>query len=318
MSLLPSIPSLSNIQGLLILDNATLQHLTNPVEPIAGTSSQSRTSFAVKKMMKPEHLKFLPKYSTIGVKKEPEKGEEEETVMEVSEEQQLGVIPESASNVIYIPKKSALVLVPPTQKRVLSKRSNPGTPIPQDGHDPKCYYCENCSCNYAKKPYLTKHIKYMCMKTNFDYICDACQKGFHTDYGVCEHYYQEHKKEHLYFCTLCGKGFFHKSKKSLHKKGCPNKGGEEKFEARAPYDAQLELTFKQRQRMEIDIPQEVAEIARQEEESARAAELFEEELEKEKEKVKGKDDSEVMTFDVEVHRQKEDDDDEDDVEEDME
>ena len=210
MSLLPSIPSLSNIPGLPILDDATLQQLTNPVEPIAGTSSQSRTSFAVEKMMKPEHLKFLPKYSSIGVKKEPEKGEEEETVMEVSEEQQLGVIPESASNVIYIPKKSALVLVPPTQKRVLSKRSNPGTPVLQDGRDPKCYYCENCSCNYAKKPDLTKHIKYMCMKTDFDYICNTCQKGFHTDYGVHEHYYQEHKKEHLYFCTLCGKGFFHK------------------------------------------------------------------------------------------------------------
>ena len=268
MSLLPSIPSLSNIPGLPILDDATLQQLTNPVEPIAGTSSQSRTSFVVEKMMKPEHLKFLPKYSSIGVKKEPEKGEEEETVMEVLEEQQLGVIPESALNVIYIPKKSALVLVPPTQKRVLSKCSNPGTPIPQDGCDPKCYHCENCSCNYAKKPDLTKHIKYMCIKTDFDYIYDTCQKGFHTDYGVREHYYQEHKKEHLYFCTLCSKGFFHKLKKSLHKKGCPNKGGEEKFAARAPYDAQLELTFKRRQRMEVDIPQEVAEIARQEEESA--------------------------------------------------
>ena len=39
MSLLPSIPSLSNIAGLPILDDATLQQLTNPVEPIAGTSS---------------------------------------------------------------------------------------------------------------------------------------------------------------------------------------------------------------------------------------------------------------------------------------
>ena len=38
--------------------------------------------------------------------------------------------------------------------------------------------------------------------------------------------------------------------------------------------------------MEVDIPQEVAEIARQEEESARAAELLEAELEKEKAKEK--------------------------------
>ena len=295
--LLPSIPSLSNIPGLPILDDATLQQLTEPVDPVAGTSSLTRTPYAVEKMMRPEHLKLLPKYSNIAVKKEPTKGDEE-VVVEVPEEQQLGMIPETASNVIYIPKKSALVLVPPTQKRVLSKRSNPGAPIPEDARDPVRYYCENCSCNYAKKPDLTKHTKYMCMKTDFDYICDGCQKGFHTDYGVREHYYQEHKKEHLYFCTLCGKGFFHKSKKSLHKKGCPNKGGEEKFAARAPYDAELELTFKRRQRMEIDIPPDVAEIARQEEESARAAEQLEEELEKAKED------------DPEAHRQKDDDDDE--------
>ena len=233
MSLLPSIPSLSNIAGLPILDNATLQQLTNPVEPIAGTSSQSRTSFAVEKMMKPKYLKFLPKYLSIGLKKEPEKGEEQ-TIMEVSKEQQLGVIPESASNVIYIPKKSALVLVPSTQKRVLSKHSNPRTPIPQDGHDPKQYYCENCSCNYVKKPDLTKHIKYMCMKTDFDYICDACQKGFHTDYRVWEHYYQEHKKEHLYFCTLCGKGFFHKSKKVFTKEVVQTKAEKKSLQQEPP------------------------------------------------------------------------------------
>ena len=294
--LLPSIPSLSNIPGLPILDDATLQQLTEPVDPVAGTSSLTRTPYAVEKIMRPEHLKLLPKYSNIAVKKEPTKGDEE-VVVEVPEEQQLGMIPETASNVIYIPKKSPLILVPPTQKRVLSKRSNPGAPVPEDARDPVCYYCENCSCNYVKKPDLTKHTKYMCMKTNFDYICDGCQKGFHTDYGVRGHYYQEHKKEHLYFCTLCGKGFFHKSKKSLHKKGCPNKGGEEKFAARAPYDAELELTFKRRQRMEIDIPPDVAEIARQEE-SARAAEQLEEELEKAKED------------DPEAHRQKDDDDDE--------
>ena len=134
-------------------------------------------------MMRPEHLKLLPKYSNIAVKKEPKKGDEE-VVVEVPEEQQLGMIPETALNVIYSPKKSTLVLVPPIQKRVLSKHSNPGAPVPEDACDPVRYYCENCSCNYAKKPDLTKHTKYMCMKTDFDYICNGCQKGFHTDYGV--------------------------------------------------------------------------------------------------------------------------------------
>ena len=69
--------------------------------------------------------------------------------------------------------------------------------------------------------------------------------------------------------------------------------------------------------MEVDIPPEVAEIARQKEESVRAAELLEAELKKEK--AKEKDDPEVIMLDVEVHRQKEDDDDNgDDDEEDTE
>ena len=110
------------------------------------------------------------------------------------------------------------------------------------------------------------------MNTNYDYICDACQKQFHTDYGVREHYYQEHKKEHLYFCTRCGKGFFHKSHKSNHKKICPKKGQEEKFDPCAPVDEELELTFKRRQRVPLDIPPAVREIAESEEAECRAAE----------------------------------------------
>ena len=43
----------------------------------------------------------------------------------------------------------------------------------------------------------------MCLKMEFDFICDECQMGFHTDYGVREHYYQVHKKEFLYFCMKC-------------------------------------------------------------------------------------------------------------------
>ena len=141
-------------------------------------------------------------------------------------------------------EKKALVLVPPKQKRVLNKCSNPGVPVLKDSRDPKHFYCENCVCHYKEKSDLNKHVKFNCMKTDFDYICDQCQKGFHTDYGVHEHYYQEHLKQFLYFCQLCNKGFYHKSKKSLHKKCCPNMGGEEKFEGRAPYNAELELTFK--------------------------------------------------------------------------
>ena len=106
------------------------------------------------------------------------------------------------------------------------------------------------------------------------------------------------KKNTFTFVPSAGKDFFTNQRKAYTKKVVRTKGGEEKFAARAPYDAELELTFKRRQRMEIEVPPEVAEIARQEEESARAAEqLEEEELEK------GKED------DPEAHRQKDDDDD---------
>ena len=62
-------------------------------------------------------------------------------------------------------------------------------------------------------------------------------------------------KEDLWFCTRCGQGFAHKSRKSTHYKlgACPNKGGEEKFVGRAPYNKEIEATFKRR----IQIPLEM-------------------------------------------------------------
>ena len=62
-------------------------------------------------------------------------------------------------------------------------------------------------------------------------------------------------KEDLWFCTRCGQGFAHKSRKSTHNKSgaCPNKGGKEQFVGRAPYNKELEATFKRR----IQIPLEM-------------------------------------------------------------
>ena len=50
-------------------------------------------------------------------------------------------------------------------------------------------------------------------------------------------------------------GIAHKSRKSMHNKSgaCPNKGGEEQFVGRAPYNKELEATFK----MRIQIPLEM-------------------------------------------------------------
>ena len=87
--------------------------------------------------------------------------------------------------------------------------------------------------------------------------------GFHTDYGVREHYYQVHKKEFLYFYMKCGKGFFHKSKKSNHKKACPKKDEEDTHAPRALYDEELEKMFKRRTRVEVDVPEEVLDLTKQ-------------------------------------------------------
>ena len=70
----------------------------------------------------------------------------------------------------------------------------------------------------------------------------------------------------------CGKGFFHKSHKSNHKKICPKKGQEEKFDPHAPVNEELELTFKRKQYVPVDIPPAAREIAESEEAECRAAE----------------------------------------------
>ena len=237
---LPTVPSFSNIPT---LNENVFQQLDLTQQP--GTSSGVvKGEFSVESLIKPEHWKHLPKYSgNVATKREVV---EEEPVQETIEV--VNLPPKGASNIIYIPKSveqgSALVLMPQTQKRISNKRTNPGKPVPKEARDPKRYYCENCTCNYKEKSDLNKHTRFMCMQTEYGFICDTCMKGFHTDYGVREHFYQEHKKEHLYFCTRCNKGFYHKSHRSNHKKSCPNKDQPEIYPARAPIDEKLELTFK--------------------------------------------------------------------------
>ena len=171
---LPTIPSLSNIAGLPLLDDDVIEFtdltagagqtlltpVISPVIPPAiptplppaepGTSSQSTESsnpFNIKRAIKPEHLKFLPKYALAGLKKEPQSSAE---IVDQSNVEVLNLPPEGASNIIFVPKKidqkKALVLVPQTRKRFLNKRNNPGAPVPEDAQDPTRFYCPNCAC----------------------------------------------------------------------------------------------------------------------------------------------------------------------------
>ena len=284
--LLPTVPSLSNIP---LLDDVTLDlDLTADVtpEPVPGTSAgpAMRGQLAIENIVKPEHLKFLPKFAAKKEGGEDDTGNLPEEVQISETVDVYNLPPEGSSNIIYLPtkvhEKKLLLRVAPTQKRVSNKRWNPGAPVPKDGRDDKCFYCENCSCHYKEKQDLRKHMKWNCMKTDFDYFCVGCAKGFHTDYGVRKHYYKGHKKEFLYFCMKCGKGFVHKSKRSNHKSVCDKKDQEEEeYPARAAYDEELELTFKRRQRVPVNIPPEVPEIAvREEQECREAKENLEKEL----------------------------------------
>ena len=174
-------PSLSNI-ALPLLDPMTLELDTGTAPGTSSSTTASTSAFSIEKCIKPEHRKFLPRFAGVeGKSKEPSSQNLE--VINLLQEQ----------TIVYIPKKvqdkQALLLVLPAQKHMLTKRSNPGAPIPEDHHDGSRYYCENCSCHYKEKSDLQKHVHFMCMKTEFDFICDACQLGFHTDYGVREHYY---------------------------------------------------------------------------------------------------------------------------------
>ena len=114
-------PSLSNI-ALPLLDANTLE-LDTGVDP----STSTKPPFAIPSCIKPEHRKFLPMYAAGGPSTSSETPKMES--MEVIK------LPEE-HNIVYIPKKvqkkKVLVLVPPTQKRVLTKRSNPGAPVAED------------------------------------------------------------------------------------------------------------------------------------------------------------------------------------------
>ena len=100
-------PSLSNI-ALPLLDPNTLE-LDTGVDP----STSTKLPFAIPSCIKPSTSLETPKTESMEVIKLPEE-----------------------QNIVYIPKKvenkKALVLVPPTQKRVLTKRSNPGAPVAED------------------------------------------------------------------------------------------------------------------------------------------------------------------------------------------
>ena len=80
-------------------------------------------------------------------------------------------------SISYFPKvdpKSHHVLLVPTKDMsgVSAKRSSTKGPKHKDLQEDDRYYCENCKCNYSRKQLLTNHIKYNCLKTQKDFVCE--------------------------------------------------------------------------------------------------------------------------------------------------
>ena len=96
--------------------------------------------------------------------------------------------------------------------------------IPESERDYSKYvYCNRCPHKYTSHSELLRHQRNSCLKPRKEYICPICLQDYFQKVSIREHYYQEHLKKHLYKCKKCGKGFYFKSKRSIHKSSCPNK-----------------------------------------------------------------------------------------------
>ena len=71
---------------------------------------------------------------------------------------------------------------------------------------------------------------------------------------MCEHYYHEHTDIVLWHCKKCNEGFHYKSNRSKHRHACPNKDGADIYPGCAPYNEELEETFKPKTAIPGKIP----------------------------------------------------------------
>ena len=222
-------------------------------EPKASTSSEK--SGKIEDMVRKELLRFLPKYqSGVGVSSTTEKEGSSTTTSQISSEQ----TPATNVYVTQPTKDQNIILLQPTQQNVKSteRRSGKTHPVPIGRRKLHKHYCENCKSEFSRKDQLTQHVKNDCLQPICQFICDACNAGYYSEKAVREHYYKIHLKTFLYYCTKCNHSFFHLSRKSSHKGKCPNPKGEDVYAARAPYNDELEKTFKRRTIMPVKITEQ--------------------------------------------------------------
>ena len=158
----------------------------------------------------------------------------------------------------YIPTKvpgvENYVLVQAPRTKTTVKRSSVAGPVPEKLGDPAKFYCEKCPCFYTRPNELARHKKRNCLKEDPEYFCNVCHRGFFYENTVHEHYYHEHTDIVLWHCKKCNEGFYYKSNRSKHRHACPNKDGADIYLGHAPYNEELEETFKPKTAIPVKIP----------------------------------------------------------------
>ena len=218
--------------------------------------STSRRAGTIDNYLSAKGITYLPP----DVKKDiTEKVEISEDFTETVEEDVIITeVTKKTETVKYIPTKvpgiENYVLVQAPRTKTTAKRSSVAGPVPEKLRNPAKFYCEKCPCFYTRPDELARHKKRNCLKEDPEYFCNVCHRGFFYENTVREHYYHEHTDIVLWHCKKCNEGFHYKSNRSKHRHACPNKDGADIYPGRAPYNEELEETFKAKTAIPVKIP----------------------------------------------------------------
>ena len=129
----------------------------------------------------------------------------------------------SASNV-----QAGAVATPQTPQQVAQLIVNPQARSTRWGRVLKGqhnFVCMRCQRPFTTKSDTIRHYELNCPmlpdSLKKKYKCGDCgQETFSSKQYLTEHIYEKHKKEFLYFCKACQKGFYKHSALNFHKKNC--------------------------------------------------------------------------------------------------
>ena len=220
------------------------------LEPSTSSGSGSGGAFRLENLFKRDVLeKFIPGYKT----SQPETTDTTPTPVSTSTMQETQPSQTQPSVFVLTGTQDNILLLQSVPSKVTEHRSGKTKPVPKDIRLRHKHYCENCKSEFSRKDLLAQHIKNDCLQPICQFVCKDCNAAFYSETAVREHYYKIHLKIELYHCQKCNMGFAHKSKKSTHKKICPNKDGADQFPIRTHFDKELEASFKRRNIVPLQI-----------------------------------------------------------------